>query len=134
MPSVAPPDRETHSAATTDSGTRGSRHRLAAGLASGLLLWTAFPPVGWGWLAWVALAPLFWLATLEGKPLRTYLSAWAGGVVFWVLAVEWVRLTDPGAWVGWIVLALVFSLWWPLFLALTRWAVFRLRLPLILAA
>ena len=31
-------------------------------------------------------------------------------------------------------MALIFSLWWPGFLALTRCAVFRLRIPLILAA
>ena len=28
----------------------------------------------------------------------------------------------------------MFSLWWPGFLALTRWAVFRLQIPLLLAA
>ncbi len=31
-------------------------------------------------------------------------------------------------------MALVLSLWWPAFLALCRWAIFRLRIPLILAA
>jgi apolipoprotein N-acyltransferase len=110
------------------------RHRLAAGVASGLLLWMAFPPIGWGWLAWAALAPLFWLATVKQKPLTAYAAAWVGGLVFWTLAVQWIRLTDPGAWMGWMVLAVVFSLWWPLFLAVCRWAVFRLDLPLILAA
>ena len=32
-----------------------------AGLVSGVLLWFAFPPADWGWLAWVALVPLFLL-------------------------------------------------------------------------
>ncbi len=50
--------------------------------------------------------------------------------VFWLLAVSWVRLCDSDAWVGWILMALVLSLWWPAFLALCRWAVFRLRIPL----
>ena len=66
MTSVAAPDQETHSIET--AGLReiaSSRHRLVAGLASGLLLWTSFPPVEWSWLAWVALVPLFWLATLR---------------------------------------------------------------------
>ncbi len=134
MTSVATPDRETHSVETAEPGTRWLRHRLAAGVASGLLLWTAFPPLEWAALAWVALAPLFWLATVKGSPLKTYVSAWAGGLVFWILAVPWLRLIGPGAWIGWVVLALVFSLWWPLFLALTRWAHFRLGLPLIQAA
>jgi apolipoprotein N-acyltransferase len=134
MTSVATPDRETDSADAAETGSRWLRHRLAAGVASGLLLWTTFPPMEWAPLAWVALAPLFWLATVKGSPLKTYLCAWAGGLVFWTLAVPWLRLIGPGAWIGWIVLALVFSLWWPMFLALTRWAYFRLGLPLIQAA
>ena len=69
-----------------------------------------------------------------GAPVRTYLAAWAGGLVFWILAVPWLRLIGPGAWIGWVVLGAVFSLWWPLFLALARWARFRLGVPLILAA
>ena len=134
MTSVAAPDREAQADEVAEPGARWLRHRLAAGVASGLLLWTAFPPMEWAPLAWVALAPLFWLATVERTPLKTYLSAWVGGLVFWILAVPWLRLIGPGAWIGWIVLAVVFSLWWPLFLALTRWAHFRLRVPLILAA
>ena len=31
-------------------------------------------------------------------------------------------------------MALIFSLWWPGFLALARWSVYRLQIPLILAA
>ncbi len=131
---VAAPDREIQGTATADPFARWARHHVAAGLASGLLLWTAFPPVEWSGLAWVALAPLFWLVTVRGAPFKTYLAAWIGGLVFWTLAVQWLSLIGPGAWIGWVVLALVFSLWWPLFLALTRWAYFRLRLPLILAA
>ena len=50
------------------------------------------------------------------------------------MAVPWLRLIGPGAWIGWIVLGVVFSLWWPLFLALARWSHFRLGVPLILAA
>jgi apolipoprotein N-acyltransferase len=134
MTSVATPARETDSDDAAEPGARWLRHRLAAGVASGLLLWTTFPPMEWAPLAWVALAPLFWLATIKGSPLKSYLSAWAGGLVFWFLAVPWLRLIGPGAWIGWVVLATVFSLWWPLFLVLTRWARFRLGLPLIQAA
>jgi apolipoprotein N-acyltransferase len=115
-------------------GIQWLRHRLAAGVVSGLVLWTTFPPLEWGSLAWVALTPLFWLATVRGAPVRTYLAAWAGGLVFWILAVPWLSLIGPGAWIGWVVLGLVFSLWWPLFLGLARWARFRLGVPLILAA
>jgi apolipoprotein N-acyltransferase len=134
MTSVAAPDHETHPADTLSLGDRVSRHRVVAGIASGFLLWTSFPPAEWSWLAWVALVPLFRLTTLPGARTKTYFAAWAGGLVFWLLALEWVRMCDPVAWLGWLVMALILSLWWPGFVALTRWAVFRLELPLIVAA
>jgi apolipoprotein N-acyltransferase len=134
MMSVAVADRETQSVEIVGLGERVARHRVVAGMASGFLLWTSFPPVEWNWLAWVALAPLFWLATLPGAAAKNYVAAWTGGLIFWLLALEWVRMSDPAAWLGWLAMALVFSLWWPLFLALTRWAKFRLGLPLIVAA
>ncbi len=133
MTSVAVPEQDARPA-QAEPRIGWLRHRLAAGVASGLLLWTTFPPLEWGLFAWIALAPLFWLATVRGASARTYLAAWAGGLVFWVLAVPWLRLIGPGAWIGWVVLAAVFSLWWPLALALARWARFRLGVPLILAA
>lgn len=133
MTAVAVPERGTEAAGAAP-GIYWLRHRLAAGVASGLVLWTTFPPLEWGVLAWIALAPLFWLATVRGAPVRTYLAAWAGGLIFWILAVPWLRLIGPGAWIGWVALGLVFSLWWPIFLGLARWAHFRLRVPLILAA
>jgi apolipoprotein N-acyltransferase len=133
MTTAAVPERGTK-AAEAAPRIQWLRHRLAAGVASGLLLWTTFPPLEWGGLAWVALTPLFWLATVRGAPVQTYLAAWAGGLVFWILAVPWLSMIGPGAWIGWVVLALVFSLWWPLFLGLARWAGVRMGVPLILAA
>jgi len=113
---------------------RASRHPVAAGLLSGVLLWASFPPLEWSWLAWLALAPLLRLAVEPVARWRLYLAAWAGGLAFWLLSLQWVRLTDATAWTGWVVMALIFSSWWPGFLALTRHAVFRLKIPLMMAA
>ena len=66
--------------------------------------------------------------------LKAYLAAWLGGLIFWLLALQWLWLLDVGGLTGWIVMSLVFSCWWPLFLAVARLAVFRLRLPLMMAA
>jgi apolipoprotein N-acyltransferase len=115
-------------------GNRLSRHPLVAGLMSGLILWTSFPPVEWRWLAWLALVPLFWLVVQPGPRIRIYLGAWLGGLAFWLLCVRWVRLTDPTAWLAWLSMAVIFSFWWPGFLTLARFAVFRLKLPLMVAA
>jgi apolipoprotein N-acyltransferase len=103
-------------------------------LASGVLLWFAFPPAEWGWLAWVALAPLFQLITSPRPRWAIYGGAWAGGLAFWLLSIQWVRLTDPSAWLAWLAMATALSLYWPAFLALARVAVLRLRLPLMMAA
>jgi apolipoprotein N-acyltransferase len=98
------------------------------------LLWGAFPPVDRGWFAWIALVPLFVLIRSERAPRMLGLGAWVGGAVFWLLAIEWVRLTDPSAWLAWAVMALALSLWWPAFLGLARLAVRRLGVPLMVAA
>ncbi len=57
-----------------------------------------------------------------------------GALVFWLLAVSWVRLTDPSAWLAWVTMAGFLALWWPGFLLLSRFAVRRLRLPVMIAA
>jgi apolipoprotein N-acyltransferase len=113
---------------------RASRQPIAAAIVSGLALWAAFPPMEWSWLAWVALTPLFGLAVEPVGRWRLYLAAWAGGVAFWFPSLQWVRLTDPTAWSAWVAMAAILSLWWPGFLALTRFAVFRLDVPLMIAA
>lgn len=111
------------------------RHPAVAAVASALLLVLAYDPVGAWWLAWVALVPLMLLARSTRRPTRQLLlGAWAGGLVFWLIAVEWVRKSDEGAWPGWLAMALVLSLWWPAFVGLTRIAVRGLGVPLMIAA
>jgi apolipoprotein N-acyltransferase len=131
-PSLAEAAPEPNDAGGTR--VRSGPHPVTLAVGSALVLWTAFPPADWSWLAWVALVPLFLLVPSRRPALSLYLGAWAGGMVFWSLAIQWVRLTDPSAWLGWLVMALALSVFWPAFLALTRLAVHRLRLPLMIAA
>jgi apolipoprotein N-acyltransferase len=89
---------------------------------SGLLLWASFPPNSQWWLAWFALIPWFG-NTLANPPLsrrRTLFTALAGGIAFWLPAVQWVRLSDPSAWVGWLVMSLALAIWWPIMAILVR--------------
>ncbi|WP_165249700.1 apolipoprotein N-acyltransferase [Paludisphaera soli] len=113
---------------------RASRHPIFAGALSGFLLWASFPPLEWSVLAWLALTPLLRLAVEPVARWRVYLGAWAGGLAFWLCSLQWVRLTDATAWTAWVTMALIFSAWWPGFLALTRHAVFTLKIPLMMAA
>ena len=112
-----------------------TRHPLVAGVASGLLLWTSFPPLEWHAMAWVALAPLFWVVTVREARFKAYLAAWLGGLCFWLLALQWLNLLDVGRmrpagsscrWSSRLVVAAVPGV--------ARLAVFRLRIPLMMAA
>jgi apolipoprotein N-acyltransferase len=134
MPSVATTEQSTLTQKAMALAGRWLSQPVVPGLGAGVFLWLSFPPLEWSWLAWIALVPLFWLVVRRGRALPVYLAAWAGGFAFWLLALEWVRLSDPIAWLGWMLLALVFSFWWPAFVGLARWAVFRLRVPLLVAA
>ncbi len=116
------------------AGSRAPSHPVTMGLISAVLLWSTFPPAEWWWLAWVALVPLFLLVRSERSRPSIYLGAWVGGFAFWLLAIQWVRFTDDSAWLGWVVMALALSFWWPAFLVLARLAVRRLRLPMMVAA
>src|SRR5208283_3022615 len=65
-------EAETRKRPQSSLTERLSQHPVVAGLTSGILLWSAFPPVEWNWLAWIALVPLFWLAIQKGRPLHLY--------------------------------------------------------------
>ena len=105
------------------------------GMTSALLLWSAFPPLGWSWLAWVA--PVAWvllirLPKLHGR--RPYAVLWLAGFVHWLLVVHWVRLPHWSTFFGWLALAMYLASYIPLFVGLARIAVHRLRIPVLIAA
>lgn len=133
-----PPQVLAATSATTveEAATRRPEERppLVLALASAIVLWTCFPPAQWSWLAWGALVPLLLLVRSPRSRRAVYFSAWAGGFAFWLLAIQWVRLTDDDAWFAWLVMAAALSVWWPGFLLVTRMAVRGLRLPLMVAA
>lgn len=98
--------------------------------ASALLLWASFTPLDWGPLAWVALVPLILLVRLERRVRRMYLAVWAGGFAMMLASLQWMRYGDAQMYPAWVALALYLSLYFPLFVGLSRVAVHRLRAPL----
>lgn len=91
-------------------------------ICSGALLWAAFPPNNLWMLAWVALVPLagIWVDQPKLSRRRHLRVGLAGGLTFWLLAIKWVRLSDPSAWVGWLIMSLALAVWWPFMLLLVH--------------
>ena len=108
---------------------------LPLALLGSLLMWAALPPLDLWPLAWAAPVP--WLLIVRRETLagrRPYLALWLAGFVFWLMAIHWLRLPHPATSIGWVALSFYLALYVPAFVALSRVAVHRLKLPLILAA
>lgn len=100
-----------------------------------LLYWAALPPLDLWLLGWAA--PLAWIALIQRPELsgrRPYRTLWLVGWLFWLAAIHWLRLPHPATILGWIALSFYLGVYLPLFVGLSRVAVHRLRIPVILAA
>jgi apolipoprotein N-acyltransferase len=106
--------------------------RLAPALLTGALLYGSYFPLACGWLAWVALVPLLCLVRAGASGKRVFLCAWAGGLAFFVPALQWMRVADPAMYVTWAVLAAYCALYVPLGVLLVRYLDRRTRLPLVM--
>src|SRR5262245_23592666 len=129
--------RESTPQEIIDSARRAPAGAMGALIASGLtavLLWGAFTPLDFGPLAWVALVPLLALVRIERPVRRMYGMVFLGGLMFWVMSLQWMRLGHPVMYVAWWALSLYLALYLPVFVALARVAVWRLNVPLTLAA
>jgi apolipoprotein N-acyltransferase len=87
---------------------------------SGALLWLCFYPLGWGFLAWVALVPLLLLVRLEARPWQIYLGSFAGGCLFYWSALSWMTVADYRMAYLWGLLATYCALYFPVALFLIR--------------
>jgi apolipoprotein N-acyltransferase len=130
--------RPRANASTTNEAriaARGGRATLGLGLAGALLCYLAHPPAGLSLLAWIGPVPWLLLARLTRLPgRRPYRAVWLAGMAYWAATIQWIRLPHWANHFGLVFLALYLGGYLPAFLALTRVGVWRLRLPLWLAA
>ena len=112
----------------------GARGALAMSFLSGLLLWACFTPVNWSPLAWLAPVPLLLLARIEQRTRWMYLSIYLGGFVSQLAMLQWMRLGDPTMYYAWTALSVYLALYPVAFVAITRVAVHRWSIPLVVAA
>ncbi len=104
---------------------------LIPALLAGGLLFASYFPLNCGWLAWVALVPL--LALMRGRACarRTFFCAWAGGLLFFWPALQWMRVADPAMYFTWALLATYCALYVPMGVLLVRYLDRRTQLPLV---
>jgi apolipoprotein N-acyltransferase len=114
----------------------GSSGRVwALSFAGSLLLWAAFPPLGWSFLAWIA--PIPWLMLVRDEKFagrRPYGVLWFAGLLHWLAVLQGIRLAHWATYFGLAALCLYLAVYLPLFVTLTRVAVHRLKTPLLIAA
>ena len=118
-------------------GTGQSRLPVNALLAaaSAGLFWLSFPPVDFGWAAWVALVP--WLILIRrAPPKKAALWSAAAGAAAFIALLHWIRFVT---FIGWIPLALYCAAYWPAAALLLgflrrRGVAFTWAAPLVLVA
>ena len=91
-------------------------------LVSGVLLGSAYPPVGLGFMAWVALVPLLWWME-DKRPGRIFGWVFFSGFVFHLFTLSWLhRITWLGMVCAIIALSLVYAVpFWVTGIAWLRW-------------
>lgn len=116
------------------SSTPWWRSTFAVAFAGAALLWMAFSPLQWTWLAWIA--PVFWLYLVRSEELngRPYVAIWLASTVHWLVMLYGVTLAHPLNHIGWVALCLYLAAYLPGFVALTRIAVHRFQISVVLAA
>ncbi len=120
--------------ASARSAPAGIGGMLKVSLLTSTLLWASFTPLGFAPLAWIALVPLLLLVKLERTTRGMYRGIYFAGFAFWLATLQWMRLGDPTMYIAWTAFSVYLAVYFPLFVGLTRVAVWRLKLPLLLAA
>lgn len=99
-------------------------------MLSAMLLWASFTPLDWGALGWVALVPLVMLIRNPQRIRKLYLAIYIAGLINGLMLFQWMRLGDVTMYPAWIALSILLGFYFPVFVAVSRVAVHRFRIPL----
>lgn len=112
-----------------------AQHPFVWAAAGAVLLFASLPPLAIWPLAFVAIVPWLWMCQSPvWKVRRPYLAIYLAGVGFWLATLHWLRFPHIGAAIGWWALSFYLAAYPVLFVAATRIAVHRYRIPLMVAA
>lgn len=109
-----------------------ARGAVACSLTTTALLWGSFTPLDWGWLGWIALAPMILLVRLERLTRFMYPVLYASGLVWSLATLQWMRLGDPSMYIAWAALSIYVAMYFPVCVAISRGAVHRFGLPMLI--
>jgi len=98
-------------------------------LASAVMLTVIQSPIGWSFLAWVALVPFILVCNPDSKPSSLFLAAYVISFFYWLGNLYWI---EPVTIAGWVALCLYLALLCPLVALCLRFCVMK-RMPLFLA-
>lgn len=97
------------------------------------MLWASFTPLDWGPLGWIALVPLILLIRTPRRTRWMYTAIYVSAVAYYIATLQWMRLGDVSMYKAWIALSFYLSVYIALFVAASRVAVHRLKMPLVAA-
>jgi apolipoprotein N-acyltransferase len=86
---------------------------------SGVLLTVIQAPIGWSFLAWVALVPFVLACSPQVRPRTLALLALGVGYLYWLGNVYWIA---PITKIGWLAMSLYLALFWVLPVLAVRFA------------
>lgn len=92
----------------------GVRRMALLGVATSFLLWAGFFPLNQGWVAWFALVPLLALIRSASSTRSLLFISYLSGFVFFLAALNWMRVAHPMMIFAWIALAMYCALYFPL--------------------
>jgi len=99
-------------------------------VASALFLTVIQPPMGWSFLAWVALVPFILACSPDVKPKNLAVAAYIVSACYWLVNLHWVSLVTV---LGWIAFCLYTAAIWPIVALCLRYCRAK-KIPLFLAA
>jgi apolipoprotein N-acyltransferase len=105
---------------------------LQTAIPSAFLLWASHFPLAVGPLAWLALVPLLSLARLPLTAGRTAAVTAIGGMLFFLPAMQWMRVADPMMYLTWLGMSLYCSAYFILAMLVIRFISRQTTLPLAL--
>lgn len=103
-------------------------------VAAMILLWLAFPPVGFSALGWVALAPLVSVIVDQNRLDRSrYGRIWFAGLCYWLGTFYFIPIPHPLLWFGWLAVSLYLACYLPVFVVSARTMIQGSRIPAVLS-